>query len=190
MKEREIEAERIQEIVTVIARSQMRDAVRNQELKELVNEAWAGILEARERLRARGQEMNEGLVWRVAKLQILRWKLKMRSVLSIPEGSVNKEAKKGNLKVGMELKDFLEVGEKGRGARREAEIRRLLKMVREKIEKRLGWIEKMVMRKMLEGGSRSEAWEELERMGVKGAKGLAYGAAEKIKAEWQRELTG
>ena len=175
---------RIQEIVARVAVSQMRDSVQNQELAELISEAWMGVLEARGRLEARGQAMNEGLIWRVAKFQILRWKLKMRSPLSIPEGSAAKEAKAGRLKVGREMKDYVE--EASPAEAREQDTKKILRMLREKVEERLDWVERKVMASLIEGGNISDVWKELEEMGLANAKALAFGAKAKIRDEWRR----
>jgi len=188
MKEQtETKEQRYLAIAERVARKQRSDRIREWDLDELIHEAYLGIKEAEERV---GKEIDERLAIRAASLKVIRFKLKMRSVLSLPEGSTWREHKAGRIEIGREMVGYKEL-KKGERTWIEKERKRDLKMVAKKVEEKLGMIERMVMKAILRDAGIIEIVEVIERMGVEKPKTAAYGAAKRIEEAWIEEgVTG
>jgi len=187
-KDKIVTIEEIREIIEKVARSQVYDRVRPQERSELVNEAWVAVLEE---LQKQG-ELAGYQVYGIARHRLIQWKTRMRSALNIPLNSWYATKYMGRDKrpvdrtyIGCELKDwFVEAGWKDRERKID------FNMMVERVEKKLGKVERFVLREILAGGTIKDAWEKLVPLNIPYCKRRAYEAPEKIKKVWIKELEG
>jgi hypothetical protein len=178
--EQRLRNDEIQTVIEKVAAKQVRDFVRPVERQELINEAWIEVLETM----AKRPNLNVSEIYTMALRRMLKWKLWMRSAISIPMNSVYEWGfKKGRIVIGEQILPDVHPDVNGQHERM-VDIQLCLTKVRARLDS----FGQMVLDWVLDGHTVNELICELKTHGFKGARTASYAAHDQIKREWAKEV--
>lgn len=174
-----MEHSEIQKIIEGVAWSQIYDKMFVTEHQELVNEAWAAVLEAMKYI----EEMSSGWVYIVALRTIVQFKEWRRSDLTIGRDRPQFAIKNWGLEhlVALTEEAFDKFGTPNKEKLHD------LKLVRRQVEAELSAEDSVVVYMLGRGDTKTRVWKTLERMGLKSAKWGAFNL-DRIKLIWEKYL--
>lgn len=174
-----LEHSEIQKIIEGVAWSQIYDKMFVTEHQELVNEAWAAILESMKWT----AEISSGWVYIVALRTIVQFKEWRRSDLTIgrdrPQFAIKNWGLEHLVALTEEALDKFGTPDK--------EKIQDLKLVKKQVEAELSAEDALVVYMLERGDTKTRVWNTLERMGIKGAKWGAFNL-DRIRRVWEKYL--